>query len=131
MGVNVSRLRRDRPRIARMIGAAAGTRALTAGRTLGGELVRNTPSRTGRLAGSWTLSIGSPAQADTGGPVAAPHLRDQAMGRVPKLAESVYLTNHVPYGPFVNFGTSRMSPRFFVDQTLASFGVPTNYRRQG
>ncbi len=75
-----------------------------------------TPVKTGFLRGSWGASIGKPDTAAANGKngmVAALVLRGVKAGDV------VYHTNNAKYGAWVNFGTSRMAGRHFIERTLA------------
>lgn len=75
-----------------------------------------TPVITGFLRGSWSASIGRPDTSPANG-------RNNASVALVlagvKAGDVVYHTNNAKYGRYVEFGTSRMSPRAFVRRTVA------------
>lgn len=85
------------------------------------EVVRATPVVTGFLRGSWWASIGAPAT----GPGLADPSGGTAVARMNLVASQVivgqvyYAMNGAAYAGYVEYGTSRMTPRAFVRRTLA------------
>lgn len=82
------------------------------------KVQENTPFLTGFLRSSWTASIGVPDTAfqGSGNPDTS---RISLILQDVKATDTVYHTNNAKYGPFVEFGTSRMEPRAFVRKTIA------------
>ena len=80
------------------------------------NVVRATPVDTGFLRGSWQPSLENPVAADGvpdqsgAGVLSSIGLTISGM----KAGDVFYLTNNAAYGPFVEFGTSKMAGRFFV-----------------
>lgn len=79
-----------------------------------------TPVKTGNLRGSWSARLNAPDAAPANGRNAASI--PLVLSGV-KMTDTVYHTNNAKYGVFVEFGTSRMSPRAFVRRTLARAGI--------
>lgn len=84
---------------------------------LGERVIARTPVKTGNLAGNWNYSVGSPditVSDNTGrrGLNNADAMPAQAAGL------KHYVSNGVPYGVFVEHGTSRMAPRAMVALTF-------------
>lgn len=83
------------------------------------KVVENTPVLTGNLRANWTAAIGVPDRAFNGVP------GDDPMGRIAlnlskaKGGDTIFITNNTEYGPYVEWGTSRMAPRAMVRKTLA------------
>ena len=132
MGVNVKRLRRDRPKIVKAIAKEASDRAKrivlqahTAIRTVAH------PVRTGRLGTGWNVSLGAPDFTDPGvtfnaGTIQAARVNVQ---RDLKPGESAFIANGVPYGPHVEFGTRNFSPRRMATQGLISVGLNPQWKK--
>lgn len=80
------------------------------------EVQKATPVKTGNLRGSWSTKLNSPDTSPANG-------RNSASVSLilsgAKITDTVYHTNNSKYGVFVEFGTSRMSPRAFVRRTIA------------
>jgi HK97 gp10 family phage protein len=82
--------------------------------------VRATPVDTGFLRGSWQPALndvknekGSP---DPSGAQTIAELMTVANGVLP--GDRFYMTNNANYAKFVEYGTSKMSGRFFVQNTV-------------
>jgi HK97 gp10 family phage protein len=80
------------------------------------KVVENTPVQTGFLRGSWAAGIGAPAIAAS---VSDPSPRIALNLSRAKAGDTIFISNSASYGAFVEFGTSRMSPRAFVRRTVA------------
>lgn len=74
------------------------------------EIVKATPVQTGFLRGAWGAVLG-------GTYTASPDAISAALSGY-KAGDTVGLRNTAKYAPFVEFGTSRMTPRAFVRNTL-------------
>lgn len=99
-------------------GPVAGIRQQTT-TTLLTNLARTTPVRTGRLSGGWFVEIDGQGQTSsrfnlTRLPTSVNLLRAQNI----EPNDEVKVVNKVPYGRAVNFGTSSISPRAFVQLAL-------------
>jgi hypothetical protein len=80
------------------------------------NVVNATPVDTGYLRSAWQPSIGEPkTSAGTG---ADPVTEIGLVTAQFKAGEKFYLTNGTYYGPFVEYGTSRMAPRYFVSDQV-------------
>lgn len=100
-GVNIDRFTREFPQ------------------DLSREVVEATPVITGTLHASWTASIGAPNFGHIGIPGVDPFGTIALNLMRAKAGDTIYITNTAKYGRFVEFGTSRMSPRSFVRRTVA------------
>jgi hypothetical protein len=87
------------------------------------RLAQRTPVLTGRLVGNWHASLNvedfsydperfDPAREDA----LARNLRTISLAQA---GDRIFITNHTPYLPFVEFGTSRRPPRAFVRGVMA------------
>lgn len=84
------------------------------------QVVYATPFITGNLRGHWYASIGSEPDAAGGSPDAgggAIARMNLALAEL-QLGDVYFAVNGASYGPFVEFGTSHMSPRAFVRGTV-------------
>lgn len=80
---------------------------------MGRRVIARTPILSGKLVSNWNYSLGSPdlTVSDNTGRRSlnnADAMPERAVGL------KHYIANGVPYGPFVEHGTSRMSPRAMV-----------------
>lgn len=81
-------------------------------------LVLLTPVDTGRARGSWTVGVGNQRAIDRG-----PNSQNAAMsdgiatiaGSKVRPFETIYITNSIPYLPFLNNGTRYIKPQRFVE----------------
>jgi HK97 gp10 family phage protein len=84
-------------------------------------VVKATPVLTGNLRGSWYAGIGDadadngPADPSGGGAVARMNIVTTDL----KLGDIYVAKNGANYAGYVEYGTSRMSPRLFVTNTVA------------
>ena len=90
---------------------------------MGERAVRATPVDTGFLRGSWQPSINEPATKD-GSPDPA---GAQTIAQVMTVANAVmpgdrfYMLNNASYNMAVEYGTSKMAGRFYVQDTVKQF----------
>ena len=86
------------------------------------EVVKDSPKRRGRLRAGWYASNGSPgSEKPEDGRAHYPVPGDErVLGVIAgmKLGETSYVYNNVEYSGYVEFGTSRMSPRGTVRRAL-------------
>jgi hypothetical protein len=90
---------------------------------MGFRVVQKTPVDTGFLRGSWQPSIGEAMDAtptlDTAGA--------RALGDVGiviqelKVGDRFFMVNNAAYARFVEYGTSRMGPRYYVTDTVKAW----------
>jgi len=87
------------------------------------QVVQKTPVDTGFLRGSWQPSIGAPADAVG----AADPSGVSAQSQVTLVAaqfnggERFFMVNNAAYARFVEYGTSTMVGRYFVNDTVADW----------
>lgn len=82
------------------------------------NVVRDTPVDTGFLRASWQPSIGKPAENAPG--AGSPGTVSLVASQM-EAGQTFYMINNAEYGPFVEFGTSRMAPRYFVTDNVKRF----------
>jgi hypothetical protein len=89
------------------------------------HVVENTPYLTGNLRGSWYAGLNAEPDAGNGPP-------DAGAGAVARLNLSLaslqlgdvyYAVNGANYAAYVEYGTSRMWPRAFVQMTVNMAGI--------
>lgn len=91
------------------------------------RVVADTPVDTGFLRASWQPSIGAPADVAPG--QGAPGTVSLVAAQV-KAGETFFMLNNAKYGPFVEYGTSKMAPRYFVTDNVKRFpSVAARYAR--
>lgn len=83
---------------------------------LADKVQENTPYKTGTLRAGWTLGINAPDAAPSS-PANAARIALTLQGV--KAGATVFHSNNVKYGPFVEFGTRFMEARAFVRKTVA------------
>lgn len=87
--------------------------------------VRATPVDTGFLRGSWQPSINAPivkeGSPDPTGAQAVAVL--MAVGNQVKPGDRFYMLNNANYAKFVEYGTSKMAGRFFVQGTVKQWAA--------
>ncbi|NAZ37150.1 hypothetical protein [Rubellimicrobium sp. CFH 75288] len=90
------------------------------------RVVQNTPVDTGFLRGSWQPSIGAPlvkdedlASVDPAGANAASQIALAVLQM--KAGERFWMLNGCSYGRFVEYGTSKMEGRHFVQKVVQSW----------
>lgn len=78
-----------------------------------------TPVDTGLLRMGWNISIDIPSDAT---PITVDGTFDKGEGSLQDatIASAIIIQNNVEYGPYVNYGTSKMAGRFFVENAIAS-----------
>lgn len=81
---------------------------------IGQAVVKATPVKTGFLRHSWYAQINGAPVATGQGDVASISMVAASL----KLGDTYYMLNGTSYGPFVEYGTSRMAPRAFVRGTV-------------
>ena len=84
------------------------------------RVVRATPVDTGFLRGSWQPAINAPELKDgspdpSGGQSIAEVM---AVGNAVKPGDHFYMLNNASYAKFVEYGTSKMAGRFYVQGTV-------------
>lgn len=90
------------------------------------RVVRDTPVDTGFLRGSWQPSIGSPSEG-TGPGVGAVSVVAAQM----EAGQRFFMINNASYARYVEYGTSRMAPRYFVRDNVGRFqSIADKYARQ-
>lgn len=84
------------------------------------EVVRATPVDTGFLRGSWQPAIGEPQTKDgKPDPAGAQTIASvSAVANNVKPGDRFYMMNNASYASFVEFGTSKMAGRFYVQGTI-------------
>lgn len=97
------------------------------------NVVRDTPVDTGFLRGSWQPSIGKPEGAvgktDPSGAIAAAEV--SLVAAQMKAGERFFMINNAKYARFVEYGTSKMAPRYFVTDNVKRFSaIVRKYARQ-
>jgi len=95
-----------------------------------GGIIRDTPVDTGRLAGNWQCSIGSPASGETSSLGRESAVAGLA-GKLGTAEDDSYLTNNLPYAERIEFeGWSReKSPEGMVRINLVR--IANNLRSRG
>lgn len=83
------------------------------------RVVTATPVDTGFLRGSWQPSIGRPGPATPGDASAKVALTISGM----RAGDMFYMTNGAKYAKFVEFGTSKMAPRYYVTDNVKRWPV--------
>lgn len=86
------------------------------------RVVDATPVDTGELAGNWEVSQSGAAPQSRRAPdpsKGATKARVTAEAATLTLGRSAFVVNDTSYGPFVEYGTSRIPPRAFVRRTAA------------
>lgn len=73
------------------------------------DTVMRTPVDTGRLRNGWAVGVNTERGADGSADKGVSALESV------KIGDSVYITNNVPYAPFIENGTARMAPQPMVD----------------
>lgn len=82
------------------------------------ELVRTTPVDTGRARANWLPSLNVPDNRQIDGPASNKPPIDQAIAAY-KLADTILISNNLPYIRKLNEGSSQQAPAGFVDSALA------------
>lgn len=91
------------------------------------RVVQDTPVDTGFLRASWQPSIGSPS---AGAPGAGSPDTVSLVAAQMKAGEIFYMTNNASYAAYVEFGTSRIAPRYFVTDNVKRFrSIAAKYAR--
>ncbi len=87
------------------------------------QVVQKTPVDTGFLRGSWQPSIGAPTDAvgsaDPSGATAQSQVTLVAAQF--NRGERFFMINNAAYARFVEYGTSKMAGRYFVNDTVADW----------
>jgi len=92
------------------------------------RVVRATPVDTGFLRGSWQPALNTPATKEgspdpTGVQAIATVM---AVGNQVKPGDHFYMLNNASYAKFVEFGTVKMSGRFYVQGTVKQWQAVVN-----
>lgn len=87
------------------------------------SLVDETPVQTGRLKANWRVGVGKVNtyyDKDRFSPKGSvPRREGSKIISYLNVGQPVYITNRTPYAAYVNYGTSKMEPRRFVEKALA------------
>jgi hypothetical protein len=84
------------------------------------DIIRGTPVDTGFLRANWIVSLNAPVEFTSGTEEFLPIFKQDntfILSRY-KDGDTIYLTNNTKYGPYVEYGTSRMAPRAMVRNAL-------------
>ena len=105
---------------ARKAGANLDALARQSAQQLADNVVRDTPVDTGFLRGSWQPSIGEPVDAegklDPSGAAAQAQIGLTIAGL--KAGDRFFMLNNASYAVHLEYGTSKMSGRFFVGDNV-------------
>jgi len=88
---------------------------------IGETVIDRTPVDTGFLRGSWFSSTNNPSVSFSGvedKSGSSSKSRIDSSVETYELGDTIYIMNTTSYGPFVEFGTSKMRPRSFVRSTV-------------
>lgn len=85
------------------------------------QLAVLTPVYTGRLRYSYFVTVGSPSlELPPPGEYQMPSLAERMNLGDFSISDTLYITNNVYYGVYVNNGTAKMAPRHFVERAVAA-----------
>lgn len=85
------------------------------------QLAVLTPVDTGRLRYSYFVTVGSPSlELPPLGEYQMPSLAERMNLGDFSISDTLYITNNVYYGVYVNNGTAKMAPRHFVERSVAA-----------
>lgn len=120
--MSAAQTRKDAERFARELGVSVDDFVRVVGQELTEEVIRATPVDTGFLRASWTAQLNAPSSQALmdrqstvpPNPIGEINLVFGAMDA----GDVVYVTNGARYAYYVEYGTSRMTPRAFVRNTL-------------
>lgn len=105
-----------------LIREAIAKKRLEIGMTVLQQVAVISPVYTGRLRMGWDPSVNVPSEyIPPEGVYPMPDISiraTQAWGNA-QLADTLYITNNVPYAVMVNNGTVKMAPRRFVERTIS------------
>jgi hypothetical protein len=87
---------------------------------MAGRVVLATPVDTGFLRGSWQPALNSPELKDgSPDPTGVQAVAEvMAVGNLVKPGDRFYMMNNANYAKFVEYGTSKMAGRFYVQGTV-------------
>lgn len=120
--MSAAQTQKDAERFARELGVSVEDFVRVVGQELTGEVIRATPVISGFLKNSWTAQLNAPSSKPLmdkqstipPDPVGEVNMVFGAMDA----GDVVYVTNGARYAYYVEYGTSRMTPRAFVRNTL-------------
>lgn len=96
---------------------------------VGASVINGTPVDTGRALSNWRAGINVPDDVyeETEDPLdARTTARLTSEFKALKFGDTAFITNATPHIPFLEYGSSRQSPRGFVRITLARFDEIVN-----
>lgn len=88
---------------------------------LGTAIIKETPFKTGRARGNWQTSIGSPASGETPRRRAAGAIAELRNQTQVMIGNVLYITNNVPYIYFLEYGSSKLTPKGMVRRNVQKF----------
>jgi hypothetical protein len=86
------------------------------------QIIRRTPTDTGRLRGNWQTDLNSPATSTLNRLGDSVSIAEAlAVCNRAELSDSIYLTNNLPYALPIENGSSTQAPRGMVKVTVLEF----------
>ena len=87
---------------------------------LASDVKDDTPVDTGTLKAAWQPALNTPQVSGEGENGSAP-VEISAVISGMRAGDKFWMTNNIKYGPYVEFGTSKMAGRFFVTRNVKRF----------